>query len=90
MKDLVKESYDNRKGNFFGPEKALKKIEAEKALAKTVHDTTNPRKISSSFFIPRHLSSVQQQGEPMPVQAIQPQRQEGSLSTQEPAHRQRK
>ena len=47
MKTLAKETYDNRKNNLFGPrflEKALKKIDADKALAKVVHNGSNSRK----------------------------------------------
>jgi len=47
MKTLAKETYDNRKNNLFGPgflEKASKKIDADKALAKVVHDGSNTRK----------------------------------------------
>jgi len=49
MKDLAKESYDNRKGNLCGLgflEKVSKKIEADKALAKVVHDATSQCKRS--------------------------------------------
>ena len=49
MKSLAKESYDNRNDNLFGPgllEKASKKVEADKALAKVVHDGSNSRKRS--------------------------------------------
>ena len=49
MKSLAKEDYDNRKGNLFGPgflEKASKKVEADKALAKVVQDGSNTWKRS--------------------------------------------
>ena len=47
LKTLATETYNNRKGNLFGPgflEKASKKVDADKALAKVVSEGSNPRK----------------------------------------------
>ena len=43
MKSLAKESYDNRKGNLFGPGflETSKKVKADKAQTKVVHDGSN-------------------------------------------------
>ena len=49
LKALAKEDYDDSKGNLFGPgflEKASKKLDADKALAKVVQEGHNPRKRS--------------------------------------------
>ena len=90
LKTLAKETYNNRKSNLFGPgflEKASKKIDADKALAKVIHDGSSTRKRPFDqgflpFFVPRRPSSVRQQGEAMPVQAVPLQLQE-ELSKQE-------
>lgn len=49
LKALAKEDYDDRKDNLFGPgflEKASKKLDTDKALAKVVGEGYNPRKRS--------------------------------------------
>ena len=47
LKTLATESYENRKDNLFGPgflEKAAKKMDTDKALAKVVRESPKPRK----------------------------------------------
>ena len=80
LKSLAEEEYKGRESNLFGPgflEKASKKLEAEKALAKVSQDNSGGSRKRTYEDDPKDLrrflakGSVWQQGETMPEQAIQ-------------------